>query len=105
MKFHGPIFISIPSKTGGPPNRPRLEKLGNVFDLAGACDMKYDKIGDFDGDKLAGNMRGGVVLPRGVWGSIGDVGEPEEVEDEMEAERRREWAEPIGIGWECSTES
>lgn len=61
------IVIDSPSKTGAPPNLPRLEKLGNVFDLVGGCDdKKYDKIGDFDGDKLDGNMRGGVVLPSGV---------------------------------------
>lgn len=31
--------------------------------------MKYDKIGELDGEMLGGIMRGGVVLLRGVWGS------------------------------------
>jgi len=36
---------------------------------------------------LDGIMRGGVMLLRGVWGSDGDVGEPEEPDELVDAER------------------
>jgi hypothetical protein len=39
---------------------------------------------------LDGMMRGGVALLRGVWGPDGDVGEPDESEELVEAERWRE---------------
>ena len=38
---------------------------------------------------LGGIKRGGEVL-RGVWGSDGEVGDPEESEELVEAERERE---------------
>lgn len=99
MWVGGSLLVSDgPSNTGAPPNRRPVK--GNVLDLVGDCAMKNDKIGDFEGDKLAGNMRGGVVLPRGVCGSTGEVGEPEELEDVTEAERRRELHWLIAIGSE-----
>jgi hypothetical protein len=45
-------------------------------------------MGELDGERLDGIMRGGLLLLRGVCGSDGDVEESEELE--VEAERRRE---------------
>jgi hypothetical protein len=68
--------------------------------------MKYDKIGELEGERFGGAMRGGELLLRGVRGGGGDVGEPEESEDETETERRRQLgAILIGMGLECFTES
>jgi len=47
-------------------------------------------MGELVGEMLIGIMRGGVILLRGVWGSDGEVGDPEESEELVEAERRRE---------------
>lgn len=47
-------------------------------------------MGELEGERLVGTMRGGELLLRGVGGCGGDVGELEESDDdETDTERRR----------------
>lgn len=91
----------LPSKTGAVVGNPRLSGNVALVDLVGLWAIKYDKMGEAEGEGI--ETRWGPIDDGGVGRSELELIEPDEV-DEVDMDRDLPRAEPpMGIGLEWGT--